>query len=178
MGGVQLPSQPLDPFRPKVVVAGPSTEEKGAVAETVMYLLRTALPVQVEVHKTDVPGADEHSQNTLLVAVTSVRPVAFCAVVLMLLEFGVRDDAVLRALASALQHRRLLQAEAAEIEQADQQQEEDGHRQGELDDEVAQAIGPQPPREEQECVHAWRSYSRTLPLVTVVVLVIVTGFVS
>src|SRR5689334_7899786 len=78
VGGVQLPKLP------NLVVAWPSTDVNDAVVVTVMYVFRTALPVQVVLHETAVPGADEHSQNTELLAVTPVRPVAFCAVVEML----------------------------------------------------------------------------------------------
>ena len=44
------------------------------------------------------------------------------------------------ALAGALQHRRLLQAESAEVEQTNQQHKEDGQGERELDQDVAAAV--------------------------------------
>jgi hypothetical protein len=69
VGGVQLPKLP------KLKVGTVSTEVNGLVVVTVTYLFRIALPLQVEVQLTVTP--EVHSQKTLLLAVTPVRPVAF-----------------------------------------------------------------------------------------------------
>ena len=70
------------PYLPKAWVVELSMEVKVAEVVTLTYFLGLVPPVQVEVQDTVVP--DVHSQNTVLVAVTPVSPVAFCAVVLML----------------------------------------------------------------------------------------------
>ena len=78
VGGVQ------DPKLPKLKVVTASTDEKDFVAVTVTYFFRRAPPLQLERQLTATP--ETHSQKTLLVAVTPLRPVAFCAVVLMAVE--------------------------------------------------------------------------------------------
>lgn len=69
------------PKAPKLTEPFVSTEEKGLLAVTVRYFFKVCPEEQVVVHATDVPFT--HSQNVVLDAVTPLRPVAFCAVVLM-----------------------------------------------------------------------------------------------
>src|SRR5712672_924840 len=57
---------------------------------------------------------------------------------------AILEAAVLGTLAGALQHGRLLHAEAAEIDQPQHQQRENGQREGELEQEVTTAIGGKP----------------------------------
>ena len=75
VGDVQWPNLP------KLIVALDNTDWNDLVVVTDTYFFRMPPPVQVELQLTVVPAV--HSQNTLLVAVTPVRPVAFCAVELM-----------------------------------------------------------------------------------------------
>ena len=78
VGGVQLPKLP------KLMVVTESTEENDFVAVTRTYFLGEPPPEQVVPQVAVVPA--EHSQNTLLVAVTPVSAVEFCAVELMPVE--------------------------------------------------------------------------------------------
>ena len=75
VGDVQCPKLP------KLSVPLENTDENDLVAVTATYFLRTPPPVHVELQLIEVPAV--HSQNTLLLAVTPVNPVAFCAVELM-----------------------------------------------------------------------------------------------
>ncbi len=78
VGGVQLPNDP------KLKVGFDRNDVNGLVVFTVMYFLSVWPVPHVVEQDTLTPAV--HSQNTVLVAVTPERPVAFCAVAMMLAE--------------------------------------------------------------------------------------------